>query len=167
MANDYFFTFKIIKSISFCHWTVSNEYAFFTFIIKFSSFFLEGYENNKYFQKFWSALQMAWFHSMFQLEFCSSIPLLDIYWECTRLSEKFYWQGFFIENQCCHFHSSPVFSFSNFILLWTVSSSKLLPNSFIFAKFFKLFWVCLPIIMNNLDTAATLLFYKRFKSLEN
>ena len=40
LANDYFITFKIIKS------------AFFTFIIKFSSFFLEVYENNKYFQKF-------------------------------------------------------------------------------------------------------------------
>lgn len=94
MANDYFFTFKIIKSISFCHWTVPNKYAFFTFIIKFSSFFLEVYENNKYFQKLWNALQVAWFHSMFQSEFCSSRPLLNIYWECTRLSEKFFGNTF-------------------------------------------------------------------------
>ena len=47
-----FFNFKNIKPVSFCHLTVSNKYAFFTFIIKFNSFFLEGYENNKYFQKF-------------------------------------------------------------------------------------------------------------------
>ena len=57
LANDYFFTFKIIKS------------AFFTFIIKFSSFFLEVYENNKYFQKFWNALQVAWFTPCFNWSF--------------------------------------------------------------------------------------------------
>ena len=39
---------------------------------------------------------MAWFHFMFQLEFCSSLPLLDIYWECTWLSENFFGKAFLL-----------------------------------------------------------------------
>jgi hypothetical protein len=76
----------------------------------------------------------------FAMNCCCGCSIHDIDYNCYRFNPKVIWQILLIQHCTCYFYNVHVFPFSNFILLWGITTWILPLNSLLLQVFTQFIW---------------------------